>query len=160
MLGFIPPSRGAAPHRGAPKTTGLPLQVPQTTASESVLATGPFFGDRHRVHLICFAKSRMDYFPNQDGVVWFVQEVLPEMRWRDTKLQFSGVGTETQSSLTEAAWARRGQRSPARSSMCVPIWRTPGFFFAPLRVARGIQNKVIEARPIGRPALTSPALGL
>jgi sugar transferase (PEP-CTERM/EpsH1 system associated) len=97
----------------------------------------------------------MDYPPNVDAVLWFAREVLPAVRERVPAATLTIVGREP-------AAAVRALASPeVRVSGTVPDVR-PYFAaarvaVAPLRIARGIQNKVLEAMASGVPVVASPA---
>jgi len=90
----------------------------------------------------------MDYWPNVDAVAWFAQDVLPQLREAVPALQFYIVGM--QPSPTVKALARLGG---VVVTGCVPDVRPylqhARAVVAPLRVARGIQNKVLEAMAMG-----------
>ena len=92
----------------------------------------------------------MNYHPNAEGCVWFVREILPLVRQRRPGARFSIVG----------AWPTREVERLAD----VPGVSVTGFVkdtrdylrraavaVAPLRIARGIQNKVLEAMAMGLP---------
>lgn len=97
----------------------------------------------------------MDYFPNVDAVTWFANDVLPILQARIPRVGFSIVGARPtrQVLALESASVRvtgrvddvRGYVSAAQLSV------------APIRVARGIQNKVLEAMAMGRPVVATPA---
>lgn len=95
----------------------------------------------------------MDYLPNVDGCVWFVSEVLPRLRERcGEDVRFTIIGTDPNAEVLALAkepgvtvtgfvddtrdWLRRG-----------------AITVAPLRIARGIQNKVLEAMAMGHPVV-------
>jgi sugar transferase (PEP-CTERM/EpsH1 system associated) len=106
-------------------------------------------------HLIVFT-GQMDYQPNIDAVAWFADAVLPALRLQHPQARFAIVGR--QPALAVQALAKlpgvivtgavpdvRGWLAAA--SVCV----------APLRLARGIQNKVLEAMAMARPVVASPS---
>jgi polysaccharide biosynthesis protein PslH len=100
----------------------------------------------------------MDYPPNVDAVVWFAAEILPLIRRRVPAAQFYIVGSNP-----SAAVRRLAQIGGIFVTGRVPdvrpyvAYATAGV--APLRIARGIQNKVLEAMSMGKPVvLTSGAL--
>jgi len=100
----------------------------------------------------------MDYVPNIDAVVWFATEVLPRIRQARPAAQFFIVG----SSPTKAV-RRLASLDGVTVTGRVPDVR-PYVFHAtaavgPMRIARGIQNKVLEAMAMGKPVIvTSGAL--
>jgi sugar transferase (PEP-CTERM/EpsH1 system associated) len=100
----------------------------------------------------------MDYPPNIDAVTWFATAVLPIIRRGLPTARFFIVG----SSPVEAV-KRLGKLDGVIVTGRVPDVR-PYVFHAtagvgPMRIARGIQNKVLEAMAMGKPVIvTSGAL--
>lgn len=99
----------------------------------------------------------MDYEPNVDGCAWFVEEILPRVRERVPDVRFSIVG-----SRPTAAVRRLGRAPGVTVTGFVPDtaeWLArASVAVAPLRIARGIQNKVLEALAMGLPTVgTTPA---
>lgn len=100
----------------------------------------------------------MDYWPNIDAVQWFAEKVLPAVRERYPSAAFYIVGsrpTEQVAALTRLAGVSvTGTVPDVRpyiAHACASV--------APLRIARGIQNKVLEAMAMARPVIVSaPAL--
>jgi sugar transferase (PEP-CTERM/EpsH1 system associated) len=100
--------------------------------------------------LIVFA-GQMDYAPNVDAAAWFAREVLP----RVPGASFAIVGRNPSAAVKALASERvlvTGEVPDIR-----PWLAAADVIAAPLRVARGIQNKVLEAMAAGRPVVASPA---
>jgi len=94
----------------------------------------------------------MNYFPNVDGVLFFMREVLPLIRLRRPHTDFTIVGSSPTRALRKEA-DRRGVRVTGRVKDVRPyLWRSR-VCVVPLRVARGVQNKVLEAMAAGVPVL-------
>ena len=100
--------------------------------------------------LIVFT-GQMDYAPNVDAVAWFAGEILPRL----PRAEFAIVGR----SPTEAVKRLASDRVTVTGA--VPDTRAwlaaASIVVAPLRIARGVQNKVLEAMAMGRPVVASPA---
>jgi sugar transferase (PEP-CTERM/EpsH1 system associated) len=99
--------------------------------------------------------GQMDYFPNVDAVAWFAHEVLPKLAARVDGLRFVIVGrgpSETVRRLGDFPGVEvTGEVADVRAYL-----GQAAVFVAPLRIARGIQNKVLEALASGVPvAMTS-----
>ncbi len=104
--------------------------------------------------LIVFT-GQMDYAPNIEAVASFTRDVLPAVRCRYPDARFAIVGRAPAAAVralagpgvivTGAVPDVRGWLAAA--SVCV----------APLRLARGVQNKVLEAMAMARPVIASPA---
>jgi sugar transferase (PEP-CTERM/EpsH1 system associated) len=98
----------------------------------------------------------MDYLPNAEGCAWFVREILPRVRAAHPRVRFSIVGAHP------TAAVRRLARVPGvEVTGFVPDtrdWlRRASVAIAPLRIARGIQNKVLEALAMGLPLVGTRA---
>jgi sugar transferase (PEP-CTERM/EpsH1 system associated) len=104
--------------------------------------------------LIVFT-GQMDYQPNIDAVAWFAQSVLPLVRVRHPQARFAIVGRAPIDAVralgTSAGVLVTGEVADVRG------WLAAAVVVAPLRIARGVQNKVLEAMAMARPVVVSPA---
>ena len=96
----------------------------------------------------------MDYWPNVDAVVWFAREILPALRARRPAVRLHIVGRnpvpEVKALAAEPGVAVTGTVPDVR-----PFLRHAGVVVAPLRLARGIQNKILEAMAMARPVVAA-----
>ena len=95
----------------------------------------------------------MDYWPNIDAVTWFAREVLPRLRQARPGLRFHIVGrspTPAVRALACEAVVVSGTVPDVR-----PYLQHAAVVVAPLRLARGIQNKILEAMAMGRPVVAA-----
>ena len=95
----------------------------------------------------------MDYWPNIDAVTWFVSDILPALRQSWPLLQFYIVGRSPPPSvlaLASDAVVVTGTVPDVR-----PYLQHAAVVVAPLRVARGIQNTILEAMAMARPVVAS-----
>ena len=97
----------------------------------------------------------MDYWPNVDAVTWFAGEVLPQLREKRDDVRFVIVGR----SPPPAVRALEGPQVLVTGTVddVRPFLQHASVVVAPLRVARGIQNKILEAMSMGRPVVASRA---
>jgi sugar transferase (PEP-CTERM/EpsH1 system associated) len=97
----------------------------------------------------------MDYRPNIDAVLRFCEEILPLVQAEIPAATFTICG-----SRPVAAVRRLAQRKGVIVTGAVPDTRPyldrAEVFAAPLRMARGIQNKLLEALAMGLPCVASP----
>jgi sugar transferase (PEP-CTERM/EpsH1 system associated) len=95
----------------------------------------------------------MDYWPNVDAVCWFAREVLPALRQRDPRVRFHIVGRAP----APAVQALAGEAVHVSGTVpdVRPYLQHAAVVVAPLRLARGIQNKVLEAMAMARPVVAS-----
>ena len=98
----------------------------------------------------------MDYFPNVDAVVWFCNEVLPIVQRRIPEACLTICGSRPTATVRRLA-KRRGVTVTGRVSDTRPYMDRAEVFVAPLRMARGIQNKLLEAMAMGLPCVASAA---
>jgi sugar transferase (PEP-CTERM/EpsH1 system associated) len=96
----------------------------------------------------------MDYWPNVDAVSWFAREVMPLFSSTHPHGRFYIVGMHPTPSVLALASDPRvivtGLVPDVR-----PYLKHAKVVVAPLRVARGIQNKVLEAMAMERPVVVS-----
>lgn len=93
--------------------------------------------------------GNMDYPPNEQAVEWFAAEVLPLVRDRHPDAAFYIVGNRPSASV-QALAARDGVTVTGRVADVRDYLAHCTASVAPLRIARGIQNKVLEAMAMGR----------
>ena len=95
----------------------------------------------------------MDYWPNIDGVTWFATEMLPRLRAKWPALRFHIVGRNP----TSAVRALAGEAVNVTGTVpdVRPYLQHAAVVVAPLRLARGIQNKILEAMAMGRPVVAA-----
>jgi sugar transferase (PEP-CTERM/EpsH1 system associated) len=94
----------------------------------------------------------MDYWPNIDGVDWFAQDMLPAVRARWPQARFYIVGRSPSAAVRALAAPDvvvTGTVPDVR-----PYLQHAAAVVAPLRVARGIQNKILEAMAMAQPVIT------
>lgn len=102
----------------------------------------------------------MDYWPNIDAVTWFATELLPQIRRSVPEARFWIVGMNPAPAVQ--ALAGEGITVTGTVPDVRPYIAHADVVVAPLRIARGIQNKVLEAMAMARPVVVSAeaAVGL
>jgi sugar transferase (PEP-CTERM/EpsH1 system associated) len=98
----------------------------------------------------------MDYWPNIDAVTWFATEVLPLVHATAPAVRFCIVGANPAPAVRRLA-ALPGVTVTGTVPDVRPYLAHAALCVAPMRVARGIQNKVLEAMAMARTVLVSPA---
>ena len=96
----------------------------------------------------------MDYWPNVDAVTWFAREILPRIASQRPDVRFHVVGMNPTAAVRALASDPRvvvtGRVDDVR-----PYLQHAAAVVAPLRMARGVQNKVLEAMSMARPVVVS-----
>jgi glycosyltransferase involved in cell wall biosynthesis len=96
----------------------------------------------------------MDYYPNQECMLEFCARTLPLLRARRPGLKLAIVGADP-----SRAVRRRGELPGGTVTGSVPdvrpYLRRAAAMVAPLNIARGTQNKILEAMAAGVPVVTS-----
>ncbi|MCS6864662.1 MAG: TIGR03087 family PEP-CTERM/XrtA system glycosyltransferase [Gemmataceae bacterium] len=98
----------------------------------------------------------LDYRPNVDGVRWFVQQVWPEVRSRFPTAEFRIIGRHPVAAVRALA-SVPGVRLVGQVPDIRPFAASVAVVVVPLRLARGVQNKLLEAMAMGRAVVASPA---
>jgi sugar transferase (PEP-CTERM/EpsH1 system associated) len=97
--------------------------------------------------------GRMDYRPNYQGALWFAREVLPQIVKLVPGARVHFVGSGPPAALREIAGpaiAVTGTVPDVR-----PYLQFARAVIAPLHIARGIQNKVLEAMAMAKPVVAT-----
>ena len=97
----------------------------------------------------------MDYWPNIDAVQWFAQDILPSVRAKHPNATFYIVGSRPTAQVQELS-KLPGVRVTGTVPDVRPYIAHAQISVAPLRIARGIQNKVLEAMAMAKPVVVSP----
>jgi sugar transferase (PEP-CTERM/EpsH1 system associated) len=96
----------------------------------------------------------MDYWPNVDAVVWFVNDIFPALRARCPDILFYIVGGNPTKAVTRLS-SVPGVTVTGRVEDIRPYMHFAVAAVAPMRVARGVQNKVLEGMAMEKPVVLS-----
>lgn len=97
----------------------------------------------------------MDYYANIDGVTWFVEQVFPLIRRVEPRAEFFIVGSNPTREVERLA-RRQGVSVTGLVYDVRPFMRSATACVVPLRIARGVQNKVLEAMAAGKAIVATP----
>jgi polysaccharide biosynthesis protein PslH len=100
--------------------------------------------------------GRMDYYPNQECMIGFCRDVFPLIRERRAGARLVIVGADPSAEIRELAEIP-GVTVTGSVPDVRPWLKTSAVMVAPLRIARGTQNKILEAMAAGVPVVTSAA---
>ena len=133
------------------KVLAIPNGIDATYFSPKNAGVRPDFGG---TPVIVFT-GRMDYWPNVDAVVWFSNSVFPKLRAKFPHAVFYVVGAKP-SAAVRALSDRPGIILTGTVPDVRPYVGHADVVVAPLRIARGIQNKVLEGMAMARPVIATP----
>lgn len=96
----------------------------------------------------------MDYYANVDGIKWFVNEIFPKIKLHTPDIKFFIVGSnpspvikklEKDPCITVTGYVDDIRKYYQIADICV----------IPLRIARGVQNKVLESMAVQKAVVTT-----
>jgi len=98
--------------------------------------------------------GRMDYYPNQQCMIEFCDAVLPALRERRPGVRLTIVGADPSPAI-RALGERPGVTVTGSVPDVRPYLHQAAVMVAPLRIARGTQNKILEGMAAGVPVVAS-----
>ncbi len=102
---------------------------------------------------ICFI-GRMDYYPNQRAMLYFCNDVLPLIQARRPATKLTIVGAEPTVEILKLA-GREGISVTGTVPDVRDYVSGSALSVAPLAIARGTQNKILESMAMGVPVICS-----
>lgn len=118
----------------------LPYASPFPTDEEAIVFTGA-----------------MDYWANVDAVQWFAEQVFPLLKRQRPAARFYIVGSKPAKVVQQLAENDPAVIVTGRVDDVRPYVAHARLVVAPLRIARGIQNKVLEAMAMAKPVVATSA---
>jgi sugar transferase (PEP-CTERM/EpsH1 system associated) len=110
---------------------------------------------RMSTHPVIVFVGRMDYYPNIDAVCFFAESIFPRIRPKVPNVEFRIIGSDPSRQVRELAKIPgitvTGHVSDVRTHLKDALLSV-----APLRIARGTQNKILESMAIGLPVVATP----
>jgi polysaccharide biosynthesis protein PslH len=153
---FVSPAEAQSFQELIPSATGKTVVVPNGVDS------GHFSPELHWPRpfgpggpVVAFTGD-MSYWPNEDAVLWFAQQVLPRLRSEHRDLRFVVVGRRPRLRLRRAA-ARLGFTLTGAVPDVRPFLAHSAVAVAPLRAAQGVPNKILEAMAMAKAVVATPA---
>ena len=115
----------------------------------------PDFPAEAPAHLIYIGS--MDWYPNEDAVAFFADEVLPQIHAEVPEVKFSIVGGNPSARVQKLA-EREGIVVTGRVPEIKPYFAEATVFVVPLRIGSGTRLKILEALAMGK-AIVSTSVG-
>ena len=115
----------------------------------------PDFSAEAPAHLIYIGS--MDWYPNEDAVSFFADEVLPQIHTEVPEVKFSIVGGNPSARVQKLA-EKEGIVVTGRVPEIKPYFAEATVFVVPLRIGSGTRLKILEALAMGK-AIVSTSVG-
>lgn len=112
-------------------------------------ASEPYFP-----HELVFTGA-MDYFANVEAMLYFCREILPRIQREIPDVSLSIVGSKPAEAVRQLADESANITVTGFVESVLPYLHKAAVFVAPMRIARGVQNKILEAMAAGVPVVTS-----
>jgi len=152
---FVSESEAALFRELAPESTGkiraLNNGVDYEFFDPAVELDSPFSGPGERFVFT----GAMDYWANVDAVSWFARDVFPGIRAKRLAAEFWIVGARPARQVATLD-SLPGVHVTGSVPDVRPYIKYANLVVAPVRLARGVQNKVLEAMAMARPVVASP----
>lgn len=113
--------------------------------------------DREEPNSLVFTGS-MDWLPNEDGIIWFVEQVLPRVRQQFPDVVLWVVGRRASPKLQEIGARERGVHVTGTVDDIRPYVARGSVYVVPLLVGGGTRIKIFEAMAMGQ-AVVSTTIG-
>ena len=130
-----------------------PVHVVKTGVDTSYFTPMP--GHERRAHLV-FTGS-MDWLPNEDGMLYFVRDLLPRIREAEPDVTLSIIGRAPTPAVRRLA-EHAGIEVTGRVDDVRPHVAAGSVYIVPLRIGGGTRLKIFEAMAMGK-AVVSTTVG-
>jgi polysaccharide biosynthesis protein PslH len=130
-----------------------PVHVVQTGVDTSYFMPMP--GKERRAHLV-FTGS-MDWLPNEDGMLYFVRDILPRIRQAEPDVTLSIIGRAPTPAVKRLG-EERGIEVTGRVDDVRPHVAQGDVYIVPLRIGGGTRLKIFEAMSMAK-AVVSTTVG-
>lgn len=130
--------------------TGVPSDWFPNGVDTEYFAPAPGRYDANHLSFV----GRMDYYPNQQCMIHFCSSVLPRLQARRPQVTLTIVGADP-SARVRALAKLPGVTVTGAVPDVRPYVQRSAVMVAPLSIARGTQNKILESLAMGVPVVTS-----
>ena len=104
---------------------------------------------------ICFVGS-MQYIPNSEATIYFATEIFPLIKKEIPDAKFKIIGANPRKDLFEAVKDIDGIEITGKVEDVREYMKDCKVSVCPVKIAGGIQNKILEAMSMGIPVITTP----
>ncbi len=130
---------------------GPPLRGGSSLASEDEAKTAA----ERRTTFSCAFVGALDYMPNEDAAVWFARDIWPLIRAKFPTAEFRVIGRKPTAAV-QALATIPGVNLVGQVPDVRPFVSSAAVVVVPLRLARGVQNKVLEAMAMAKAIVAAP----
>ncbi|AMV23493.1 hypothetical protein VT84_03725 [Gemmata sp. SH-PL17] len=110
---------------------------------------------QYETQLACAFVGALDYLPNEDAAIWFARDVWPALREKFPTAEFRIIGRKPTAAV-QALAAIPGISVIGQVPDVRPFVASAAAVVVPLRLARGVQNKVLEAMAMAKAVVAAP----
>jgi glycosyltransferase involved in cell wall biosynthesis len=100
----------------------------------------------------------MDWMPNEDGILFFLQQIWPLVRAKIPNISLSIVGRDPSKRIQALASELEGVQITGRVEDVRPYVHSSSVYIVPLRIGSGTRLKIFEAMAMGK-AIVSTTIG-
>ena len=97
----------------------------------------------------------MDYFPNENAMVWFVKNVWPILKVQHPDARLVIAGMNPSPAIVEMGVDNSITVTGFVDDM-LECYHQANIFIAPFQIARGVQNKILQSFACGLPVVSTP----
>jgi glycosyltransferase involved in cell wall biosynthesis len=109
---------------------------------------------KHNQREILFCGS-LDYYPNEEGLIWFYDQVLPLIRKSIPEVVLTLVGSSVKNESNQKLWNDSSVHITGRVVSLQPFYYKAGVCIAPLLSGSGTRLKILEAMSFGNPIVST-----
>lgn len=109
---------------------------------------------KHNQQVILFCGS-LDYFPNEEGLIWFYEHAFPLIKKAIPKVVLSLVGSSVKNERNQKLWDDPSVYLEGRVASVQPFYYQAGVSIAPLLSGSGTRLKILEAMSFGNPIVST-----
>jgi len=109
---------------------------------------------KHSQTEILFCGS-LDYYPNEEGLIWFYDQVFPLIKKAIPEVILTLVGSSAKNERNEKLWHDPSVHITGRVVSLQPFYYQAGVCIAPLLSGSGTRLKILEAMSFGNPIVST-----
>lgn len=102
----------------------------------------------------------MAYIQNHDAAIWFIDNVLPQLKETNPKIVFKIIGKSPKQELYEHCKDNENVIITGFVEDVKKELMESCLLVCPIKISSGLQNKVLEAMSVGVPAIVTPQVAL